>query len=193
MKIIKIVLMASCTLAVMSAFGAASAAAESTQLCTTDTQPCTVPAKSFHFVDKAATLLSSTLNITCEELLSGEATSLGSPQKVNQTLTFSNCKSGANACKVNLLKEELGEVLREGTELGTWHFHFEFLWECAPFFHCVFGFWIWGHFLGPLLAGGNGKITFSQVEVNKKSGTFCPSTAKFDSVLESLSLIYIKS
>jgi hypothetical protein len=195
MKITRLLFLAALVVGLLAAIGPASATAESTQMCTTDTEPCTSPATSFHLTGTGATLLTSLTNVECSALYSGSTSgTLGSSQSLKGTLTLSGCKDGkGSSCEAKQLEEEKpGEIERSGFELGWWHYHLIILWQC-PSFHCVYAFWLWWHFLGPLKEGGtNGKLTVSE-EVKKVSGLFCPSTAKFDSTLESLTPIYMKA
>lgn len=187
---IRLIVLTSLVAGLFAAFGPASAMAESTQLCSTDTEPCANPITHLHPTG-SSTLLTNVLNVECNTLFLGSSGALGSQQPLEGSFTFSSCSNG---CEANELEEESpGEVERSGHELGWWHFYIRILWRCGFFFHCTFRFRIWMHYRGPLLASlSNGEFTVSEEEVERESG-FCPEQAYFDATLTPLSATYIKS
>jgi hypothetical protein len=183
--------------AAMAFVGASSAMAESTLLCTADEPAaCNAPA-TVHFIDPAATLLTTApvLTITCEALISGTPGVLGAPQKVSVAaggLTYSNCNNSCTAVNeasgvINVLKSghEAAKITGEGFLVHL---------KCGAAINCFYNAeGLEGSALGPLLtADGKTHVTTTAAAVHKVKG-LCPSTALLDSLFISLDpQIYIR-
>ena len=193
---LKLAVLASMAVGLFAILGPASAMAESTQLCTTDEEPCTTPATHLHHTG-AVTLLSTAGTVGCSALYLGDTNgSLASQQSTKGAFTFSNClRNGTESCTVTEKEEEKpGEIEREGHEFGWWHIHIYITWRCGNFINCTYRLWVWWWWWGPLLSEkANGTLEANEVTLEKSSGLFCPSTAKFDGELAPLSSLYIKS
>lgn len=186
--------------AAMAFLGASSAMAEPTQLCASHPaadESCSNPATSVHFVsvdhdgdgDKHALLLTNVLDVECESLVSGTVLGLASPQVAHAEVVYSNC---LGICDVNTEENGLISGLKEGFELASltatgYKVHV----VCGIVINCTYtAQGLVGHGEGPLLAGGNGRVTYEE-DVVKGTGIACPSVAELDAVFESLTPVYV--
>jgi hypothetical protein len=214
MRLLKFLSLAAlATLATMAFAGATSAMAETTQLCTVETNPC--PSGNVvthvHLTDPLALLHAEgfgiLIDILCEALFLGTVLGLGAPQVTHGEITFSgpmgaggpcvNMKSNGTTENCQSVKEvgTLGGLLsglKEGTELGSvTGSEFEILMECAGF-HCVYkAEGLKGHALGPLLTGGGtGNVSISNQPVAKVSGFLCPENSHLTATGSPLTALY---
>ena len=180
MKSIKTLgLVAIAAMTAMAIVGASSATAGKTQLCKTDTTPCSSPATSVHEVSIGKAVLESELpTIECNVLFSSTSVGgAGAPQIIEGTFTYSSCN---NFCSV---KEENGpaeiKALRTGTELAAITGEGLVRVTC-PFINCAYnGVGLEGHAKGALIAtNGKGEISIEGQETNKEAGgEICPPEA----------------
>jgi len=185
--------------------GAESAMAGQTQLCRTDTEPCSSVVTHIHFVDPLTLLYAVgafgvTKDILCEALFSGEVLEVGKPQVVHGSFTYSGPHGAGGPCFEMEKKENCGtiketsaggllKVLRTGTESGQVTGEgFTTLVQCGGL-HCVYN-WksLEASLSGKLKEGaGEGVFSFSEATLNKIEGFLCPNTAKLTSSYKSLS------
>jgi hypothetical protein len=195
-------LVAMAALLAMAFVGASSAMAEHTALCETDEALCAEPVEHVHETTLAGHkgLLLSSLEVECDVLFLGDTLGggLASPLVIHGAFTYSNCEGGCTASEENSPTDII--VTREGSELakvnsgtgaGAGLVHL----VCGGFINCRYtGSGLVGHGLGPLTSSEtNGSVTLSGQEVNKESGTFCPSTGKLDITTTPLEPTYISS
>lgn len=167
--------------------------AMATTLCEEDEAECATPNEHWHLTSVGKTkLLTSLITIECDELFLGTILLPGPETEIyHGTITKTNCGS----CSVT---EENGpaeiKVLTTGHETakvtGEWLMHV----NCSSI-NCRYnGVGLTGTAKGPLLSTQtNGEVSIQEQTINKESGIFCPSTAKLDSVISSLSATYITS
>jgi len=201
MKTIKTIGLAALTALMAMAFvGAGSAMAEETQLCTTDTSPCSAPTTSIHAISVGrAKLLTSLGTVECNVLF--ESTSVGAlaaPQVIKGNFTFSNCELVGVECEA---KEQNGPaellVLKEGHETAAVTGEGLVKVECGKTLICAYtGERLKGTAKGPLLSAqipDNGEVSLSGQELIKEAGSgfICPKTAKLDIAASPLVPVYI--
>jgi len=200
-KLIKMLGLAATAALMVMAFGASSAMAESTSLCSSDPGPGAhevCPAGSLvthvHEVTSSkAKLLTSFLTVECDVLFLGDvksANNLGAPLLIVGNFTYTNCGSceateTSKNAEIEVLK--LGHELADITGEGQVHV------KCGSSLDCEYkGEGLNGHGLGPLLVetGGNanGEIRLEGQETKKIAGGFlCPKTSKLDILTHPLS------
>lgn len=168
-------------LTAMATIGISSATATSTQLCSTDTNPCKSAVTHVHETYPLLNIETSVGLIVCSGLfLSTSVGALGSPQILKGNFTYTLCKRNVSeSCTVT---EENGpaeiKVLRTGEEEARVTGEVEFRVKCGSFLNCVYnGEGLEGIARG-LLFGGSGSL--NEQELKKVSGLFCPSVAKLD-------------
>jgi hypothetical protein len=197
---IKLLGMAAVTaVAAMALVGASSAMAESTQLCTNETGTCVEPTTVHSVTVGHALLLSSIVNVECDALVSATVPKglvTNGPVVLNPaTLSYSNCLNGAS---VTVIKQGTISILTEGgeaKELATQTASgFRVLVEAVGL-HCVYSAeGLKGHALGPLKTGSNkDHVTYSEAEVHKVEGFFCPSVSKLDALFQDLTAIWARN
>jgi hypothetical protein len=201
LKFVKTPALAGLAIAAIALIGAASATAESTQLCENDAKTpaeCKEP-MSLHYVSKEkAVIKTSVLTTECDVLYAAEPL-LGlvtnGPVILHVTaegLVVSNC---TNSCTIKTLKGGLTEELKEGEELASVKSTgFELEVSCSGLINCVYGSeGLIGHVLGPLVTGDNGHVTYNEALVKKVKGFLCPNEARMTMLLISLLPAYIRS
>jgi len=196
-RMIKLLGMAAVTaVAAMALVGASSAMAESTQLCTNETGTCVEPTTVHSVTVGHAVLLSSIVNVECDALVSATVTKglvTNGPVVLNPaTLSYSNCLNNAS---VTVIKQGTISVLNEGNELGTQTASGYRVLVEAVGLHCVYSAEnLKGHALGPLKTGTNkDHVTYSEAEVKKVEGFFCPSVSKLDALFQDLTAIWART
>ena len=182
-------------LMVMAFVGVTSAMAGNTQLCKTETVPCSSAATSAHQWSVGKGVLESELpTIECNvSFFSTSVGALGAPQVVEGWFTYSTCN---NFCSV---KEENGpaelKILRTGTELAAVTYEFLVRVKC-PFINCSFnGAGLEGHLLGALSAANSrGEYTILLGELNAEfGGEMCPAFTFLRVTTETTSTTYVSS
>jgi hypothetical protein len=203
MRLIKLVPIAAIiTVAALALFGASSAMASDTALCTTDSAGSTCPpgqlTSHVHLtVIIRIILLNSIQNVQCGALFLGDVqnpTLLGSPLEIAGNLTYTNCTTGCEAKQISA--ETTVKVLQTAPELSEVKGEGEVLVNCSLILHCVYnGNGLTGHGLGGLTtnAAEKGHTTFSGAALEKVSGLLCPSSASLDALFESLEKQYLRS
>lgn len=196
MKLIKLFTLTGLAVVFIAALvGPSSAMAESTALCKADESPCASAnqVKHVHYVAKGILVETSIMNYECDALLLADALGLGAPQVLHGSLVYSSCNQGCTRTEISaggLFKvlrtgNETAEVVGEGTEI---------LVQCGGGLHCVYDLeGITGQIEGPLLAGGNGKLTFARTALHKVSGLLCPKEAYLTALFTPLEALYVKS
>lgn len=184
------------TLMAIALANASSAMAESTQLCTTDTNPCSKAATSVHEVSIGKAVLSSDLPVVkCNVLFSStKVGALAAPQIITGNFKYSSCD---NFCAA---EEENGpaelKVLKTGVELASVAIEVLIRVTC-PFINCAFNSsGLEGHATGALTSkNGKGEVFVSAQELNKEedSGDICPTEAFLGMILGALTATYIKT
>jgi len=173
------------------AFGASSAMASSTQLCSGDpSTSCGSAITHVHEVSVGkAKLLSTFLTVECNVLFLGDSLGLGSPLVLHGNFTYTNCGS---CTVVETSSQVLITVLRTSHETATVVGEGEVFVDCGgSSLECEYdGEGLTGTAKGPLLSAqtpDNGEVSLQGQEVHKTGGGFfCPSVSKLDIVTSPL-------
>jgi len=179
--------------------GAASAMAENTTLCETDTAElgCAgeIEAEHVHLatLEGSPALLLSTVNIECDVLFLGDALALGAPLVLHGAFTYSNCQTfSGGECKsvTEVSTDSLLEVLKTGEEEAEVTFTGEVLMECIGL-HCVYN----RKGLSAAAEGslGSGHAVIEKQQLSKVSGLLCPKLLQLDITAGWLTELFIRN
>jgi hypothetical protein len=182
--------------AAIALLGAPSAMAESTVLCSNNeggAQTCAAGNQvgTVHYVGTVQAL-TSLGNVACTALFSGTAGVLASPLDLHGNFSYSGCTTGC------ILREGSGSALlkllktnaTEGTLTGE-NFVLEI--ECTLSINCSYSFGTAsGRVTSANLPTTAGQMLMTEQALTKTIGFLCPSTAKLDMSLTSLTDVYVK-
>jgi hypothetical protein len=196
MKLVKIIgLGIVAAITSMALVGVSPAMAENTALCKADQEPCAAENQitEVHYVADDILIHTSTMDYECDALLSATVLKLGAPQVLDaSSLQYTSCNQG---CTRTVKSLGTFSVLRTKTELADITGNgFEIYVKCGFLIDCTYAFKeLTGVVSGPLLTGGNGRITYEEAGLLKLGGFACPTVAKLTALFEALSPTYVKS
>src|SRR5262249_35872191 len=173
----------------MAFVGASSAMAETTQLCTNDSETSCTAVTSVHETSVGKAKLLASPRVECNVLFS--STSVGgaaAPQVIEGHFTYTNC-----GCTVRERAGTTATIEVLGTSHETASVVGEALIEVNCFgIVCTYkGEELEGTATGPLLSTeANGEVNLSEQEV-RGSGSFCPTRGKLDIKTTPLAATYI--
>ena len=174
--------------AALLALGAGAASA--TELCSTNTHPCTgtkygtgTSLKAQLATGTTATLTTSIGNVVCTSAtLAGKTTTAGSEVNTVEgeftSETFSNCTLGSTACEVRSSGFPTFSIFATGGGNASVTVFFFRVWaSCGSFINCEFSGGQWSL----ALTGGNpAHLTASKASMAGINGFFCPKEGLFD-------------
>jgi len=178
----------------MAFVGASSAMAESTVLCSNDSETSCTEVTHVHETSVGKAKLLSEPTVECDVLFLGDTVAgTSAPLHIDGKFTYTNCN---NSCVVEEVNgPALIQVLRTATDLSA------VTGEGLVKLTCFFGFikcsyngeGLEGHGTGPLKsAQTNGSVVIKEQETHIETGT-CPESAFLDITTTPLSKTYIKS
>ena len=177
----------------MAFVGASSAMAESTALCSTESEPCEA-ISHVHETSVGKAKLLSEPTVECDVLFLGDTVAETSkPLHVSGKFTYTNCN---NSCAVEEVNgPALIAVLKTATELSAVTGKGLVKLTCFfGFIKCAYnGEGLEGHGTGPLKsAQKNGSVVITEQETKIENGT-CPESAFLDITTTPLEATYIVS
>jgi hypothetical protein len=188
----------------MALFGASSASAMNTALCSSNEGGALTCAagnqwKSVHAVATAPLILSSMGNLLCEKsLLEASLLGLAAPQVGHvKSLTFVNCK-GAVPCTMTTTSLGTLSFLKTASNLGSMQFHnMKIFIKCSIFFECEYEGLPSFHLVGASMLtdnAGNGGIEGTKVGLTSNSPLdACPGAIFFDVFWSASAPVYVKT
>jgi len=203
MKAIKMLgLAAVAAISAMALFGASSAMATfDTALCSEASVELKCPeaklVKHVHLLAEDPTLVTSVGTGLCKyALISAEVLGLGKPQLIHflkEGLTYTECKfGGLPKCTFETVHYGLLDLLKTASDLGVLTDlpvegkYTEVHVVCGEVINCTYN---WENLQGHALSaemGNNGRVTYTNAQVEKVGGLLCPKETKLTATFESL-------